>query len=123
MTSPKDRDPSRWLPVPPWEGPPVPRGLFNRASGLPEPSAPTPQEPPVAVTPEDLPATPSPLEEYGLVMRPRSRPPIWLKQYQDRIGAVTRQAAAETVHLKGAERVMAMNALVSKLMREARGKE
>lgn len=58
------------------------------------------------------------VEEQVIVMRPAYRDPIWLKPYQKRLAKANARAASETKHLKGQVRVVAMNLLASKYLRE-----
>ncbi len=58
------------------------------------------------------------VEEQVIVMRPAYRDPIWLNPYQKRLAKANARAASETKHLKGQVRVVAMNLLASKYLRE-----
>jgi hypothetical protein len=57
-------------------------------------------------------------EEYVLSLRRRSRNPTWLKPYQERLARANARAAAETRHLQGSVRFIAMNLLASKYFKE-----
>lgn len=98
----------------------MPRWLWGRTLGLPAPPVPAPPESPTTTPHKDLPVEPPTLEEYGLVLTRRPRPPVWLKAQQARLGSITRQAAEETKHLRGPERAMAMNKRVAELMKGKR---
>ncbi len=65
---------------------------------------------------------PKPLsdEELVIVMRKRTKNPVWLAEHQKRLREASRRAAAETVHIKGPERVQRMNALIAKYTKESR---
>lgn len=62
--------------------------------------------------------TPLP-DEYVMVMKKRQPKPIWLKEHQDRFREAMRIAGEETKHLKGPERVRAMNQLARKMLKRA----
>ena len=57
-------------------------------------------------------------DDQVIIMRPAYRDPTWLKPYQERLARANARAAAETKHLKGQVRVVAMNLLASKYIRE-----
>ena len=60
------------------------------------------------------------IEGYTLVARPSKKGinPPHLQPYQDRLKEAAREAADETKHLKGADRVMRMNELVRQKLKE-----
>lgn len=60
------------------------------------------------------------IEGYTLVARPSKKGinPPHLQPYQGRLATAAREAANETKHLKGADRVMAMNELVRQKLKE-----
>ena len=58
------------------------------------------------------------VDDQVIILRPAYRDPIWLKPYQKRLARANARAAAETKHLKGQVRVLAMNLLSSKYIRE-----
>ena len=75
---------------------------------------------------------PSPLErpaaqglgDYVLVMKRRGPDPTpWAKPQHDRIRQANKAAAEQTRHLKGTERVLAMNAIVAREVARIRREE
>lgn len=55
-------------------------------------------------------------EEYQIVLKRKGPNPTWLAKHQAKFAKATSQAAAETKHLSGTERVQTMHQLVSKYM-------
>ena len=122
MTTPGD-----WLPPPPWAGPPLP-GWIVRQRPSPEavekPAAPleVAKDPPDRKAPARLP--PQGLGDYVLVLKRRGPDPTpWAKPQHDRIRQANKAAAEQTRHLKGAERVLAMNAIVAREVARIRREE
>lgn len=58
-------------------------------------------------------------DDYILVVRKKPRNPTWLKKHQERLKEASKVAAEETKHLKGAERVRAMNTVIAREMKKA----
>lgn len=79
------------------------------------PPSPITAEAPMAAQP------PAPPDDYGIVMRKRGRDPTWLNKYKQRLAEANKVAAERTQHLKGADRVRAMNQIVRDLLRADRG--
>ena len=55
-------------------------------------------------------------DDQVIILRPAYQNPTWLEPYQKRLAKANARAAAETRHLKGRVRVVAMNLLVSKYL-------
>lgn len=58
-------------------------------------------------------------DDYVLVLRQRQPDPTWLKHYQGKLAAATRQAAAETRHLTGGERRRIMQQRIAAILKGA----
>ena len=58
------------------------------------------------------------VDEQVIILRPAYKDPTWLEPYQKRLAKANARAAEETKHLKGTVRVVAMNLLASKYLRE-----
>ena len=58
------------------------------------------------------------VDDQVIIIRPAYRDPIWLKPHQKRLAKANARAASETKHLQGRVRVVAMNLLASKYLRE-----
>lgn len=94
----------------PWEQPPQPTNPTTPAHT--DPGA------PVKAKKAKGPSLP---EDYILVPRRRPLNPTWLKKYQEYFSEAIKRAAAETKHLKGADRVRAQNLLTARYIKELRG--
>jgi hypothetical protein len=53
-----------------------------------------------------------------IILRPAYKDPTWLEHHQKRLARANLRAAEETRHLTGPVRVIAMNLLKSKYMKE-----
>ena len=102
-----------------------PRGLLPPLFGLPWERADAPVQAEARPDPQPEQKTPSPAtpppDDYGLVLQPRRRNPTWLDPYKKRLAEANKVAAERTKHLKGADRVRAMNQIVRELMRAGHG--
>ena len=94
---------------------PPPRPPFSFLPPLP----PFPWEPSLKLKPEPDPKPEQKQEDdLVIVVRKKGKRPTWLKGYQEKMRDVSRRASKETAHLRGQDRVRAMNALVGKYIRE-----
>lgn len=106
------------LPQPPTVGPPLPSFLMARWPWIHNPGNPAPIEPPDNPKKEPASTEAGGADDYVLTLRKKQPNPTWLKEYQERLGAASRDAVEKTKHLKGQVRIQAINRIISESLKK-----